>query len=157
NRRALVSWTDASDNETGFEIERSPSFSGGTVQVAANVSGYIDQCGPGTFSYRVRAVNASGAAAYSAWASVTVAEVAPAAPSGLSAAANGNSVVTLTWSDNSNNESGFRIERQTQQGGGSWGSVTVLTAPADAESYDDEPGSGTHRYRVAATNFAGDS
>jgi len=157
NRRALVSWTDASDNETGFEIERSPSFAGGTVMVAANVSGYIDQCGPGTFSYRVRAVNASGASPYSAWASVTVAETAPAAPSGLVASANGNDSVTLSWTDNSNNESGFRIERQTEQAGGTWGSVTVLTAPANATTYNDTPGSGVHRYRIAATNFAGDS
>lgn len=156
NRRALVSWTDTSNNETGFEIERSPSFAGGTVQVAANTSGYIDQCGPGTFSYRVRAVNSAGASAYSAWASVTVAEIAPAAPTGLTAAAEGNDGVVLSWTDNSNNESGFRIERQTQTGE-TWGQTTTLTAPADATSYHDTPGEGMHRYRIAATNFAGDS
>jgi hypothetical protein len=157
NRRALVSWTDASDNETGFEIERSPSFSGGVVTVGANVVGYIDQSGPGEFSYRVRAVGTNGSSVYSAWANVTVAEIAPAAPTNLQGAAQGTDGVALTWTDNSNNESGFRIERQTQQAGGTWSTVTTLTAPADATGVSDSPGQGTHRYRVAATNFAGDS
>jgi len=157
NRRALVSWTDNSDNETGFEIERSPAFPGGTVRVAANVVGYIDQSGAGEFSYRVRAINDVGASAYSSWANVTVAEIAPAAPSNLQAVAEGNDGVRLTWTDNSDNETGFRIERQTQRPDGSWGSVTTLTAVADATTLVDQAGQGTHRYRVAATNFAGDS
>jgi len=63
-------WRDASDNETGFEVERMPA--GGQFsrirQVAQGVTEWMDLAGlsAGTvYTYRVRAVNAGGPGPYS--------------------------------------------------------------------------------------------
>jgi titin len=55
-------WGDASDNETGFVIERSRRKDGVFEQIGttgAGVTGYVDGRGAGgrTYYYRVRAVN----------------------------------------------------------------------------------------------------
>jgi predicted phage tail protein len=76
---ARVTWTDASTNETGFDVRRltwnAATASWGsrkTVRVAANTVRYIDNSGPGTFRYSVRAVNAAGASSYTGPVAVTV-------------------------------------------------------------------------------------
>lgn len=70
-----VTWVDNSDNETGFQIERSldgVSFSQIAV-TGANVEYYIDPNAETstTYWYRVRSYNAAGASAYSNVASGT--------------------------------------------------------------------------------------
>ncbi|MEJ2603252.1 MAG: M12 family metallo-peptidase [Gammaproteobacteria bacterium] len=77
---ATVSWTDASSNETGFEIQRETwdtrkstwSQTKTVGSVPAGVTSMADQSGPGTYRYRVRAVNGSAASAYAGPASTTV-------------------------------------------------------------------------------------
>ena len=67
--RITLTWTDSSNNETGFSIQRSPdgqAFSQ-IATVAQNVSTYVDTS-PGSSKfvfYRVRAFNAAGNSAYS--------------------------------------------------------------------------------------------
>jgi hypothetical protein len=70
--RAMVSWTDNSTDETGFVVERDPPFSGGAMTLAANSTALTDQCGNGTFSYRVKAINDVGSSAYAGWLAVNV-------------------------------------------------------------------------------------
>ncbi len=156
NRKAMLSWTDNSNNETGFQIERQPAFTGGAIGVSANVTGYLDSCGAGAFSYRLRAVGASGASAWTAWVSVVVSDIPPAAPSGLTAMDIGQNTIRLSWLDNSDNETGFEIERQTQSGG-TWGAGVTLTSPPNTTTKDDVAGPGTHRYRLRSVNAVGQS
>lgn len=80
----------------------------------------------------------------------------PTAPSGLSASAVSSSQINLTWTDNSNDETGFKIERKTGAGG-TWSQIT--TTGADVSSYNNTglTASTTYHYRVRATNAAGDS
>jgi hypothetical protein len=80
----------------------------------------------------------------------------PAAPSNLGASASGPNTVNLTWTDNSTNETGFKIERQTGSSG-TWSQIA--TVGAGATSYaDTTAASGTsYGYRVRATNSSGDS
>ncbi len=63
--------------------------------------------------------------------------------------------VTLTWNDNSSNESGFKIERATNSGG--YGQIALVGA--NVTSYvDTNLASGSqYSYRVRAYNAAGDS
>ena len=158
NRRALLSWADNSTNETRFDIERQPAFSSGIISVSANVTGYIDNCGAGTFQYRVRAANTVGISPWTGWVSVIVLDTIPTAPSGLIVTDMGNqSQVRLNWLDNSDNETGFNIERQTNTGGSNWGSTTALTAAANATMRMDNPGPGVHRYRISSVNGVGQS
>ena len=80
---------------------------------------------------------------------------APAAPSGLTATAGSSSSISLSWTDHSGDESGFRIERATDSGFG--GSVTAVLVGADVTSYTDTglSSSVTYYYRVFAYNGAG--
>jgi hypothetical protein len=69
-----------------------------------------------TYSYRVAATNSAGNSTYSNTASAVVPAL-PAAPSNLIAVngpdKNKARSVILVWSDNSNNETGFTIQRAT--------------------------------------------
>lgn len=117
----VLSWTDASDNEALFRVERKKGSSGSWIEVAtveANATGYSDSgLNPGTsYSYRIRACNDVGCSSFSNQATATTDEVPPEAPSDLSATATGSSTVDLTWTDASNNEDGFWVERAV--GGG---------------------------------------
>jgi hypothetical protein len=66
----LLNWTDNSDNETNFLVERSTSVAGGYIQVGtvgANVRSYTDNTvfRKTTYYYRVRAANSGGRSSYS--------------------------------------------------------------------------------------------
>ena len=65
-----LTWTDNSNNETGFAVERSTSIDGGfteIAQVGANGSGYTDGTAARktTYYYRVRAVRGTAKSGYS--------------------------------------------------------------------------------------------
>jgi len=80
----------------------------------------------------------------------------PAAPGSVGATAASHALVQLDWTDNSGDESGFRVERSTD--GSNWTSVGAT--PAGQISYDDSDGvsaATTYYYRVAAFNGAGNS
>lgn len=80
----------------------------------------------------------------------------PTAPTGLSATPISSTEIQLTWTDTSNTESGFEVERATN--GGSFETLTT-TLPAGSEGYDD----GTidtsvhYEYRVRSFNTFGPS
>lgn len=74
----------------------------------------------------------------------------PTAPTDLRGNAISSSEIELTWSDNSDNEHGFRISR---------GSVLITTVPADSVIFRDTgllPGE-TYNYSVTAYNVHGES
>jgi hypothetical protein len=80
----------------------------------------------------------------------------PTAPSNLAATAVSTTQINLSWSDNSSDESGFKIERKT---GASGTYAQVATTNADSITYSDtglSPGT-TYYYRVRAYNASGDS
>lgn len=79
----------------------------------------------------------------------------PAPPSGL-AATSEVGAVTLAWSDNATNETGYRVQRSDSNTVG-W--TTIATLPAGATSYRDAAIflTETYTYRVQAFNAAGAS
>ncbi len=162
-----LSWTDNSDNESGFKIERctghltdcllDSSFSQ-IAQVAANVVTYADTtvAASTTYTYRVRAFNGGGNSIYSNSAEATTGqETAPAAPSNLTASTvKGKAVgVNLSWQDNSNNETNFDIERCA--GAGCANFAPLASVGANVTTYRDN-GPFVKRtqysYRVKARN-----
>jgi N-acetylneuraminic acid mutarotase len=79
---------------------------------------------------------------------------APVAPSGLSAVGT-TGAVDLSWVDNSDNESGFEIDRKS----GSSTFVKVATVPPNMTTYPDTglTAGTTYTYEVRAINNVGDS
>lgn len=68
----------------------------------------------------------------------------------------GGGQILVSWSDNSTDEDGFRIERARKQKN-KWVESQVTDVGADVTSILDAPGPGTFRYRVRAYNSNGDS
>lgn len=153
--RIDLGWTDNSDNETGFKIERKLGAGGTWSQidtVGANATTYMDTTvvGNATYIYRVCAYNAAGD---SAWSNEGSATAVQAAPTGLSATPSGQTV-NLAWTDNAADETGYKVERKPE--GGAYSQIG--TAGQDATSYADEGVSpGAYCYRVRAYNDYGDS
>jgi hypothetical protein len=80
----------------------------------------------------------------------------PNAPSALTATAVSASQINLSWTDNSSNETGFRIERKTGSGG-SWSQIATVGANVTAYA-DTGLSAGTqYTYRVRAAGSGGDS
>jgi len=161
-----LTWTDNAGDEDGFKIERYDN--GVWTQVAtvgANVTSWQDagRAASTTYTYRVRAYNASGDSAFSNTASATTPAApqvpsAPAAPSGLTGAykSKPSRRVNLTWVDNANNETGFRVYRSTD-GGATWTLLTQLGANATSYSDSAVVSGSSYRYRVLAYNDIGTS
>jgi len=152
-----LTWVDNSNNETGFAIERKTGSSGTYTRIAtvgANVKAYSNTglSASTTYYYRVRAVNGAVYSTYSFEAYATTQPPSPPSiPTELTAAAASDTVINLTWADNSNNETGFVIERKT----GATGTYTqVSTVGTNVRTYSSTglAAGTTYYYRVRAVN-----
>src|SRR5206468_695314 len=106
-----------------------------------------------TYYYRVRAYNSGGDSSYTSTVAVTTS--APAAPSRLTATTLSSTSTRIDWTDNANNETGFKIERSPN--GSGWSQIA--TVGANVTTYTDTTlnHNKTYYYRVRATNAIGDS
>jgi fibronectin type 3 domain-containing protein/predicted esterase len=83
---------------------------------------------------------------------------APAAPSNLVATANAYNKITLNWTDNSNNETGYEVYRTTDSLGN--GLAIIARVPAGSTSYKDSGllnATTKYYYRVRAIGQYGNS
>lgn len=156
-----LTWTDNANNEAGFRIERSTGSSTTYAEiatVAANVSSYSNTglTASTQYNYRVRAYNATGNSAYTSVVSGTTPGTTPSAPSALNVAVVSSSQLNLSWTDNSTNETGFRIERST---GTSTTYAEIATVGANVTTYSNTglTAATQYNYRVRAYNAAGNS
>jgi hypothetical protein len=144
--QVALAWTDNSDNETGFRIERAAGAGpfAALDSVLPDVAAYSDTTAVAgtTYTYRVFGFDGTGDSLPSNTAMITVA----AGP-----------VVNLTWADNSNNESGFTIQRATNPAFTK--GLTVVAVGANVTAYADHTVAAATRYfyRVQATNGIGAS
>ena len=160
-----LSWTDNSNDETNFRIERAPGQGAAFAEIdttAANATSYQDMSLSANteYCYRVRASNGNGNSAYTAQVCATTdaagGGTAPAAPSGLTTTASSDMGIDLSWTDNSNDETNFRVERATGQGGTF---SEIATTAANVTTYDSRglAASTEYCYRVRASNANGNS
>lgn len=162
NTQINLAWTDASSNETGFKIERKTGAGGTWSQIgttAANVATF-QNTGLATatqYYYRVRANNGSGDSPYSNEANATTASgPPPAVPSGLSATAVSASQINLSWTDNSNNENIFKVQRKTGAGG-TWSQIGISLTNQNTFQNTGLAAGTQYYYRVLSNNTNGDS
>jgi RHS repeat-associated protein len=160
-----LSWTDTSNNEASFKIERKTGSGGSYSQIATVGTNVVTFSNTGRtagtiYFYRVRASNASGNSAYTNEASATtlVADtIAPSVPSGLTATAVSASQIDLSWTASSDNVGvvGYRVNR-AEASLPHCGQFAQIGSPAGT-SFSD---TGIHAptlycYSVAAVDAAG--
>jgi tartrate-resistant acid phosphatase type 5 len=158
HQRIALAWTDSSDNESGFMIERCEGTGctnfAEVAQTATNISEYTDSGlqAETLYRYRVTSYNQAGASAPSNIAEATTegASGPTEPPTNLAATATSHSEIDLTWTDDSDNEDAFHIERC----GGSGCSIFEEIAEVGANQTtlsDNGLSPGTlYRYRVRA-------
>ena len=150
-----LSWKDNSDDETSFKIERRIEADGTltSIDTVANVTTYNDtglDCGT-TYKYSVQAINSIGnSTAIIKTATTAACPTPPDFPNNLTANADSQTQINLTWKDNSENETGFKIERD---------GILIKTTAANATSFEDTGLSCgiSYKYALKATNADGDS
>jgi FtsP/CotA-like multicopper oxidase with cupredoxin domain/fibronectin type 3 domain-containing protein len=142
-------------NEIGFNVYRAPIAADNSVgayaqvgTVAANVTGFRETAPLGNYMYKVSAYNAHSEV-MSAELRVQAGDI-PGAPSALTAVADSATSITLSWTDNAGNETGFRVMRN---------GVQVAELAADATGWTDTTTSGatSYTYQVKAFNAVGES
>ena len=157
-----LTWTDNATTEEGFKLYRSPDGVTFTrvVTLGPNVTAYSNTGRPAatTYYYRVLAFKGSSNTPYSNTVTVTTfppATVTPAPPGNLVATAMSASQISLSWTDNSNNENGFKIYRSlngttfTEIAKPSVNITTFTDAALSAQT--------TYYYRIRSYNHAGSS
>ncbi|WP_051398114.1 fibronectin type III domain-containing protein [Runella limosa] len=155
-----LSWADLSDNETGFEIERSTD-SRNYSKIADVGAGTTTYSNTGLISntqycYRVRAKNGAGNSGYTDPACATTQAppvTIPRPPSSLTVTATSSSQINLAWTDNASDETGFEIERSTD--GTNFAKIADVGANTTTYSNTGLNASTRYWYRVRAKNSAG--
>ena len=155
-----IQWRDV-PTATAYSIKRADEPPGITTSWAfvtrtkGDVTDYTDQhLEPATtYWYRVSAITTSGAAVASDIVSATTSVAPPEAPSVMAVAT--STTVDLSWADGAS-ETGYRIERSTED---SIGWTVIGTTGTDVTAYTDSAllPETTYLYRVVATNAGGDS
>ena len=158
-----ISWADKSNNEDNFYLYRKTSGSGYTkiATLAADETMYTDTglASSTTYYYKVTAYNAVGESSGAEGSATTLAAsesvTAPDAPSDLDAVEKSDSKIKLTWTDQSDDEEGFEIWRESDDDA----YAKVGSAAANAESYSDTglDADNKYTYYIRAYNDAGEN
>ena len=148
-RRDRIQSRARSGRTTSFaEIAALPA--GTTTHTDAGLTNATQYC------YRVRATNTTGESAYSNTACGTTGGSILAAPTNLAITSTTVSQINLSWTDNSSDEDGFKIERAP----GTTSTFTqIATVGANVTTYSntDLAAGSTFTYRVRAFDAGGDS
>jgi Fibronectin type III domain len=148
-----LSWTDNSSDETGFKIFKDGTLLNTTAAGATSYNATGLTCNT-AYTFTVKATNGSDstAAATTPASTTTSACVVPppTAPTSLSATAASATQINLSWTDNSSDETGFKIFKD---------GTLLNTTAAGATSYNATglTCNTGYAFTVKATNANGDS
>ena len=164
-----LSWreprSDGGSLVTGYRIEVSNNGSNWSVLEADTSSSRTSYThrgltGGSTRHYRVSAINSAGVGQPSNTASATTdaSATVPGSPAGLSASADGEKEIDLSWkepsSDGGSRVTGYRIELSNN--GSNWSALEADTGSSRTSfTHRGLTGGSTRHYRVSAINSAG--
>ncbi|MBI5230064.1 MAG: PKD domain-containing protein [Candidatus Magasanikbacteria bacterium] len=162
-----LTWTASTDDVgvAGYKIYRS----GSQIATVSSSTSYADTglfYANNSYTYNIAAYDAAGniSALSSSVTASTLAPIVsiPTAPSGLAFSGSSPTSIGIYWSDNSIDESEFRIERRFNSGSWSLAGSVAGTPTTKATTnvntfYTDNSlnGAGTYEYRVKACNSSG--
>jgi predicted phage tail protein len=160
-----LTWTPGSGPIDSYTLQRSTD--GGVTWTSSftisdpAAAAYSDTTAqPATaYTYQLVANNVTGSSPASNPATATTLPLPPAAPSGLAATLVAGPRVSLTWTDNATNETGFIVQRSVN--GGAYAQLATVAARSGTGSASYVDGAvalnSTYRYRVIAVNTGGSS
>ncbi|WP_375419183.1 alpha-amylase family glycosyl hydrolase [uncultured Hymenobacter sp.] len=150
-----LKWVDNATGEQGYVLERKSETQSAFETVATlaeNTSEYADAkvVDGVTYQYRVRAFNATKPSV--SWSNTALIDLPLLAPANLTAAVASVRSVALRWADRSAHETGYVVERATQNGMNRTPFSTVATLATNATSFTDTQikVGVTYYYRVLA-------
>jgi PKD repeat protein len=111
---------------------------------------------PGSYLARLTVTDNQGATS-SATTTIQVNADLPNAPGNLTASAISRSQINLLWTDNANNETGFKIERCAGSTCTNFAQINMVGANASSYADTGLKRNTTYRYRVRASNASGNS
>ena len=160
-----LSWNDATTGEDGFKIERctgascifSPIDVGFPVVVDPNVTTYADTdvCS-NTYRYRVKSFKVGPGGWDDIYSNIFETSTAAAMPpSGLVATRISELQLNLAWTDNTTDETGFKVERCEGSGCGNFSQIADVAANTTVYSDYGRAPNTTYRYRVRAYKGGG--
>jgi Fibronectin type III domain len=162
NTGVRISWNDESDNEDNFIVQMKPSdqaYETFATLEADSEEITIPDLSPGSYDFRVKAVNEFGSSDYVDTPTVLIpgGGEGPNPPDDLEVEMVGDDHLRITWRDHSEDEVGFRLERRVGEEG-DFEERTLLDE--NIEEFEDwwalTPGT-YYFYRVIAYNENGDS
>ncbi len=157
-----LNWIDNETSETGYIVERAENAIGPFTIVAnlgVNATTYsdtgLDQAT--TYHYKVSVTDGTTTVAGSIVSETTPSDgtpTPPVAPSDLGVTSTGLTSIELSWSDNSNNEELFILERSE---GDESNYIEIETIASNNTTYSDQglTNATTYFYRVKAQNATG--
>jgi hypothetical protein len=113
--------------------------------------------GTHAISFRVQDNNGAWSSAVTRILTITAQSSLPSPPSNLTAVASSKSQINLTWTDNSDNENGFKIERCKDSTCTNFTQIAIVGVNATVYSNTRLKNNTTYRYRVCAYNATGNS
>jgi fibronectin type 3 domain-containing protein len=157
--RVVVTWNSVVDADS-YQVWRNTSNATNSASriVTTAATTYADTTAdPGrTYYYWVKTVNQTGTSGFSASDTGYVLDNTPSAPTNLRLTVVSSSRIDLAWTDNADNETGFRIERATASAG-PWSQLGAVTANVTAYSSTGLVACSEYFYRVKAYNSDADS
>ena len=151
-----LTWQDNSSNEMSFHVQRRIDGSPDWVPFGMtypNINSIQDGflAPSSTYHYRVWAFDGTEYSAFSNEASATTLGLGIRPPTSLTASTVSSSGIDLTWNDNSDNETGFHVQRRID-GSPDWLSIAIAAANLTRFSDDGTLPGAFYHYRVRAFN-----
>ncbi|MBO9571225.1 MAG: hypothetical protein J7497_03310, partial [Chitinophagaceae bacterium] len=155
-----ITWSDTTSIETGFEVVRSETVNGDYIPVGtvdSNATSFTDSglVASKQYFYKVRAIGKNGESDFSSPvnASTPAMPATPIAPSDVHGEAGENNTITISWRDNSSNETKYDVYRSED-------GVTftlIASLPANTNVFTDTSVTAQtyYYYYVAGENGAG--
>jgi cellulase/cellobiase CelA1 len=157
-----LNWAASTGTVTNYQVERATGATSTTfTQVGTPATTSFNDSGLAastTYRYRVRATNSAGTSAYSAITNVTTSastSQVPGTPGTPTASNVTSSAVTLTWTASTGTVTNYQVERATGATSTTFTQVGTTTTPSFTNT--GLAANTTYRYRVRASNAAGNS